>query len=302
MSAYGPAKACDRKWFSEVMFDSHASQKLCQMVIGDFNWGNPYDHLIPESWNMATPKATAHSGTVPTRALCTHPVQQVQATPLPGIPSHLAVLYKVRSPLASERPETHRMRPRRCASFSWNATSGISNAQLDHIISEVNHVCPHLDASHSLVDPWRQWHSRVEKAFEVSVQDGHAEKTSKAERPKGSLPTFRPSDSFPAHRPPQSLLHRRLLRLHRSFAELSRQGFHNDMHVPGGLIRRMNGALLAANQQPCSNTCSMQAAFAILDNLIRKEEENTASQKRQAWKRNFKTFSQKHLEACQNDS
>ena len=161
MSAYGPAKACDRKWFSEVMFDSHASQKLCQMVIGDFNWGNPYDHLIPESWNMATPKTTTHSGTVPTRALCTHPVQQVQVTPLPGIPSYLAVLYKVRSPLASERPETHRMRPRRCASFSWNATSGISNAQLDHIISEVNYACPHLDASHSLVDRWRQWHSRV---------------------------------------------------------------------------------------------------------------------------------------------
>ena len=67
----------------------------------------------------------------------------------------------MRSPLASERPETHRMRPRRCASFSWNATSGISNAQLDHIISEVNYVCPHLDASHSLVDRWRQWHSRV---------------------------------------------------------------------------------------------------------------------------------------------
>ena len=64
------------------------------------------------------------------------------------------------------------------------------------------------------------------------------------------------------------------------------------MHVPGDLIRRMNGAVLAANQQPCSNTCSMQAAFAILDNLIKKMEENTASQKRQAWKRNFKTFSQ----------
>ncbi|CAL1144536.1 unnamed protein product, partial [Cladocopium goreaui] len=30
---------------------------------------------------------------------------------LEGIPSYLAVLYKVRSPLASERPETHRMRP-----------------------------------------------------------------------------------------------------------------------------------------------------------------------------------------------
>ena len=161
MSAYGPAKACDPKWFSEITFASHASQKLCQLIVGDFNWGDRYDPLIPADWHMATP---------PSRALSTHPVQQTDACPLPVFPPSLAVLFKVRLPLNGHSSVPHqKQRLRKCATFRWTARSGLSDADLKDILFEADKKYPLLDPTVPLASRWRQWHKRVETAFESAV-------------------------------------------------------------------------------------------------------------------------------------
>ena len=62
------------------------------------------------------------------------------------------------------------------------------------------------------------------------------------------------------------------------------------MLVPGHTIRRINNVLQSANSQPLPDACTVQAAIAVLDVLIQKENERVASDMRAAWKRDFKNF------------
>ena len=136
----------------------------------------------------------------------------------------------------------------------------------------MNVELPKLDAKCSLVSSWRRWHARAERAFELAVSHGFATKLSKAERPKGSFPTSRPCAHGACHRAPQSVLHRRLLRIHRVCTELVRQGTCSCDILPPQVHHRLTGVLHSAGVSPAASY-TLNSAFLLIDSLIQQQEQ-----------------------------
>ena len=292
VSAYGPAKNCNHTWFSDLIFGCFASRKPCQIAVGDFNWGPLYDHLMPCHWFMAEPsKPTSHYGTSPTGALSTHPIQLVDAFPIEGIPTHFATVYDAHVPGLLPNDNQTATRWRRCANFEW-CVDCITEDDLKILCDRVDSLFPQLSPVHSLVQQWKRWHQRAECAFEIASAFGWANKTSKAERNKGSFPTTRSCEPGPAHRPPQTVLHRRLLRIHRALSELFRQSNDVNLTIPESTLARLNRILRSADHEPCVATCTLQAGLAIVNLLIQKEEKAISGLLSKEWRKKFRVFSQ----------
>ena len=292
-SAYGPAKTCDTSWFKDLFYSAFSASKNTQLIVGDFNWSKPYSKIVPQNWHIAQHLPTTHVGTAPTRALSTCPISQLSACPLPGIPTHLATTYEVDfSDLGQNININSSNRLKRCASYLWT-TDFLDKTQCDKIISKVNQVCPTVTSGTcTILQKWSNWHERAELAFKFAAEFGHAKITSNAERAKGSFPGSRPCAPGPAQREPQTVLHRRLLRCHRSLAELRRQKYNGDSIVPQTQFDRLNRTLHAANRPTFNAKCTLQAAFAALDPLIAQLEQNKAKALHSAWKIKFRQFSQ----------
>ena len=287
-SAYGPAKQCDINWFSNLLFHCSVTCKPNQRIVGDFNWGPTYDKLLPPEWYFAEPSHTTHAGTSPTRAIATTSVSQISASPLPGIPTHFAVTYQMHWPnQVQQQPQTQRLR--RCQTCQWLAEN-LSKVELEKILEIVNIELPKPDAKCSLVSSWRRWHARAERAVELAASHGFATKLSKAERPKGSFPTSRPCAHGACHRAPQSVLHRRLLRIHRVCTELVRQGTCSCDILPPQVHHRLTGVLHSAGVSPAASY-TLNSAFLLIDSLIQQQEQLFSEQNQKAWRAKFKTFS-----------
>ena len=106
------------------------------------------------------------------------------------------------------------------------------------------------------------------------------------------FPTTRPCEPGPGHRPPQTVLHRHLLRMHRALTEVFRQNGDVNQSIPETTLVRLNKVLRSADHGTCEASCTLQAALAIVDTLTQKQEKTTSSLLSQAWRHKFRVVSQ----------
>ena len=237
-SVYGPAHGANTAWFAGLFPFCTRLGKSNSFLIGDFNYKPCYDPFVPNSWTANEPEPTTQAGSAPSRALATNAIAQMCAVPLPGIPHHFAVTYSANIPdVNADAFQVTRLK--RCASYRW-----ISNApndeQLDTILQMTSSLHPKLHPSTPLTDRWRRWHARAEGAFLAAVKMGLATQDNRGERPRGSFADVRPCAPGKLHRGPQTVLHRRLLRVHRAVSELVRQGHNVHAPLPPHLLGRLD--------------------------------------------------------------
>ena len=106
------------------------------------------------------------------------------------------------------------------------------------------------------------------------------------------FPTTRPCEPGPGHRPPQTVLHRHLLRMHPALTEVFRQNGDINQSIPETTLVRLNKVLRSADHGTREASCTLQAALAIVDTLIQKQEKTTSSLLSQAWRHKFRVVSQ----------
>ena len=79
----------------------------------------------------------------------------------------------------------------------------------------------------------------------AAVKLGLATQENRGARPKKSFPDVRPGAPGQLHRGPQTVLHRRLLRVHRAVSELARQGHNVHAPLPPHLLGRLDQVLFS---------------------------------------------------------
>ena len=288
-SVYGPAHSANTSWFASLFPFCTRLGKSCSFLIGDFNFKPCYDSFVPNSWTASAAKATTQAGSAPTRALASVAIEQVRAVPLPGIPHHFAVIYIANFPdLNTRNSQTTRLK--RCAAYRW-VSKPPTEEQLAKILHTANSLHPQLSPKTPLTDRWRRWHERAEGVFLAAVELGLAVKDSSGERPKGSFPEVRPCAPGQLHRGPQTVLHRRLLRVHRAVAELVRQGYSVHAQLPPNLGCRLDRVLFSAVGLHSPSNCTIEDALSQLNPAIRKEDDKLSQQASKHWRRHFTDFS-----------
>lgn len=285
-SAYGPAQKPDVSWFrSVVQAGTDAKHPPC-VFLGDFNWKPVYDSCVPLSWHTASPLTCTVAGTAPTRAIASVPIEPVLATPLPGIPFHFGVVFKCR--VVGPPPLQQPTRLHRCASFRWLQAKPPAHKLLA-VKNTLDATCPSQPDTSDLVASWKNWHHRAETAFHLCVANGLATLDRKAERPKGSLPSSRPTAPGPSHRPPQPVAHRRLLKVHRAVAEGIRHGCSHDA-LDGPLLSRVQRVLWECYDHFSFTAGSFSDALLALDQAITAQAQLVSKCNAADWKAAFRSF------------
>ena len=286
-SIYGPADKPDTEWVNEIFRSSCTQEDKHQVFIGDYNWKPTYDKFVPKSWCLSYSQVTTFKDTAPTRGVSSAKLGQVHASALPGIKTHLAITFEVEI-FVSDAPATQAQRLRRCAIYEWQ-NEWLHPQQLNELLLAVDEVVPKASASSPLDSRWDNWHRRTECAFQKAVSLGFAKQIRKAERIKGSIPTSRSCGQAAKHREQQTVIHRRLLRVHRALSERCRQGESLQTAVSGTLLTRTCRVVLDASERSVA-AFTFGSALATLNDLILQEEKFLRQRTSKDWRAHFRTF------------
>ena len=211
-SVYGPSRTPSPDWF-RAAFQAHHCREKPQIVVGDFNWATVYEHIAPRDWHMADAVATTVAETAISRCFATTPVRVHSVTSLPGIPHHRCVVYDVTG--VGAPPDNQPDRMTRCADYEWGGVTP-TDEQRREILATISdkHAVARDDAT--LLTRWQTWYRRAEATLAEATKLGLATRTTAPERPKGSMPTTRPTSPGPRHREGETVLLRRFKRHHPS--------------------------------------------------------------------------------------
>lgn len=286
-SIYGPADKPDTEWVNEIFRSSCTQEDKHQVFIGDYNWKPTYDKFVPKSWRLSNSQVTTFKDTAPTRGVSSAKLGQVHASALPGIKTHMAITFEVEI-FVSDARATQAQRLRRCAIYEW-PNEWLDPQQVNELLLAVDEVVPKASASSPLDSPWDNWHRRTECAFQKAVSLGFAKQTRKAERIKGSIPTSRSCGQAAKHREQQTVIHRRLLRVHRALSERCRQGESLQTAVSGTLLTRTCRVVLDASERSVA-AFTFGSALATLNDLILQEEKSLRQRTSKDWRAHFRTF------------
>ena len=286
-SIYGPAEKPDTEWINEIFRSSCTQEDKHQVFIGDYNWKPTYNKSVPRTWFLSSSQATTFKDTAPTRGVSSVPLEQVHASALPGVRTHLAVTFKVEVSV-SEADTNQARRLRRCAIYEWQK-EWLEPQQLKDLLRDVDITYPKASASSPLDFRWDNWHQRTECAFQKAVKFGFAKLVRKAERAKGSIPTSRCCGQAAKHREQQTVIHRRLLRVHRSISERCRQGESFQTALSGTLLEKTCRVIHDASGYP-SVSFTFGSALTALNDLILIEEKTLRQRTAKDWRAHFRTF------------
>ena len=233
ISVYGHASHADTDWLSSIL--RSAPTDVPVLLLGDLNWKPKLNDCIVLPWIPSTPTPTTTANTTPTRAIFTagSEVTSLGCQFLPGINYHglWNLVFSFHAPTSADKAKPM-LRPHVCANYAWKN----DDAYLDiwhPIVAQINDELPRpppvdtslsaIPLAHALQKHWQSWHKRAERAWQLAVETDLATCSQKSEREKGSKLTLRPQARGAAHRAPQTIVERRLRRLHRAVAERVRQ-------------------------------------------------------------------------------
>ena len=106
---------------------------------------------------------------------------------------------------------------------------------------------------------------------------------------KGSEPATRFTAPGLAHRPPQSIIHRRLLRVYRAVAERLRHGQDPNLDISVPLITKVRQVLLDSSSPPLPNA-SLQVCLQHLNAAIALQDKARMDGYSKAWRKQFAVF------------
>jgi hypothetical protein len=197
-SAYGPAYRPDKDWLHNAL-EPHHDRPTHQVFLGDLNWAPAYQSVVPKGWHTTSDAGTTVANTAPTLCFATTPVHLHAVIPAPGIPHHFMVVYDL--PQVPQPAAPTPVRLTRCTVYEWG-TNPPTDEQRETILTTASDLHPHAQhTTSSLYRRWQCWHRRAEAALVVAASMGLATRGGTAERPKGSMPTNKPTAPGPAHRP-----------------------------------------------------------------------------------------------------
>ena len=290
-SLYGPAGSADTVWLDSVM-EWLSSFNCNTIALGDFNWRPAYDHHLPFGWKALGPCWTTTADTAPTRLVSgSFGAQPLHASCvdvhfIAGIPYHGLVSYEADYLPRFVAPS----RLRSTAAYDWTAREVLPPNHA--LLEEVDESAPKLSADSSLLQRWTRWHLRAETLFSHGTHFGFCTLLRKAERPKGSPPTVRPTTPAAPHRDDEPVSLRRLKRLHRRFADRLRSGSSaNDVLVAKD-VRSWQAAVDDGILRDCFRVPSIGVALDSVSAAVAREEACLAKSRSKQWKTSFKTWGQ----------
>ena len=123
--------------------------------------------------------------------------------------------------------EADKRRLRRCAQFQWRVCP--NNLEDQELRLAADRECPRACYTGELIEAWRSWHRRSEAVLRRADELGIAVCTTKAERPKGSWPSTKPTIQQSRHRLHEPVAIRTIKRLRRSLDEHRQWAGRGDM-------------------------------------------------------------------------
>ena len=297
-SVYGPASRASPHWLGGILEETDAVAGKPRLAIGDFNWRKQYSDFVVEPWSeFETETSTVRAGTAkPTRCLSAGvDVEDGVCSLLCGVPHHRAVTYTVG--FKTEAVVDKKWRLRRTGKYAWSIAPLVD--EKDALVLAGDRVAPRAQKQTPLGTAWKSWHGRAEAVLKKAVELELAVATTRPERPKGSEASMRPVAPTAPHRANESILSRRLRRLHRkAVAESGVKGQQG--HAQLGKKDRWHWKVLL-EERLCRSLRAIPSTWAeaesLASTLYSEERERQQKTSARAWKQQFSTWALSTLRA-----
>jgi hypothetical protein len=294
-SAYGDVQRADVDWFTNLLGTMEGLRPQQRIAVGDFNWKRCYGDLLGNDWVQAEVVVTHKAGrTSPTRCVVQGEgeVAFCKTINVPGVPTHLAVVYSV----GVKRPSRPKLtRVKRASNFVWSATPNEEEQAALRNAADAAGSAPCL--ADGLEQAWNGWFRRFEAVLKCAEEHDLAVNVGGNERAKGSEPESRRAADADPCRAGESIKLRRLKRLGRAVN-------HQRRWSEGAAA----APLTPEQQKHWSSACSdglvpvvpktqFQAA-GLVDVAIADEARRCCSQNNAQWKRKFAGWTMELLSAA----
>ncbi|MDB4405310.1 hypothetical protein N9199_01980 [bacterium] len=206
---------------------------------------------------------------------------------LPGIPCHALAIFAC---LQIQAPHRQLQRLRHTASYKiWKADPSTTPGDPTALETQLDEKLQRMDPTQKPTDQWKHWHLRAEIAMTLAIERQWAHSDRNAERPKGPIPTSRPT-AFPApHRLEETIALRRLRRLHRRAAEQvsEHQQRKLEEQLDGNLLDAANRASTDGITKPSDGTPTPGRALDLISAGIKVEECKISRERSRNWGATF---------------
>ncbi|CAK0829594.1 unnamed protein product [Prorocentrum cordatum] len=132
-----------------------------------------------------------------------------------GIPRHGLCACSFHVPMVARSMD----RLAHAALYAADRQAFVTEAEIQVIAAALDSIAPKVSDASDIIELCRIWRARAEAGLLLTVNRNWGKLDRKAERPKGSAPSARPTSPPPAHQKLESIALRRLRRLPRSCTE-----------------------------------------------------------------------------------